>query len=99
MSQTSGGDPFAYRYAVESPRRAAPYAGPLAWTDGRMYVDGEYGEVIVRVHDAGQVGTVQREVAERLALNWGVYPRRFEEDVWFSRQGGRFCGDERRVAL
>ncbi|MEU6332832.1 hypothetical protein ABZ851_37145 [Streptomyces sp. NPDC047049] len=100
MSQTSAVDPFAYRHEVEKspPRRAAPYAGPLAWAEGRMYVDGEYGEVIVRVHDAGQLGNVRREMTERLALNWGVYPRRFEEIVLFSRQGGRFCGDERRVA-
>lgn len=101
MSQTSGSDPLAYRYrpvSVESPQRAAPYTGPLAWVDGRMYDGGFYGEVTVRVHDAGQLGTVRREVAERLALNWGVFARRFEEDVWFSRQGGRFCGDERRVA-
>ncbi|MGW3202399.1 hypothetical protein ACWDBD_49535 [Streptomyces sp. NPDC001118] len=98
MSQTSAHDPFAYRYEEESPRRAAPYTGPLAWAEGRMYVDGEYGEVIVRVHDAGQLGNVRREMAERLALNWGVCARRFEETVFFSRQGGRFCGDERRVA-
>ncbi|MGW2724902.1 hypothetical protein [Streptomyces sp. NPDC001492] len=101
MSEISGSDAQAYRLrldVVESPVRAAPYAGPLAWTDGRMYDGGFYGEVTVRVHDAGQLGTVRREVAERLAPNWGVSARRFEEDVWFSRQGGRYCGDERRVA-
>ncbi|MFF7176869.1 DUF6884 domain-containing protein [Streptomyces pseudovenezuelae] len=96
--QHGGADPYAYRYVVEGRQRAAAYTGPLAWVDGRLYVDGEFGEVTVRVHDAGQLGTVRREAAEHLALNYGVRASRFDELVWFSRQGGRFCGDEWRTA-
>ncbi|MGW1674594.1 DUF6884 domain-containing protein [Streptomyces sp. NPDC002324] len=77
--------------------RKAPYTGALAWAE-RMYADGEYGEVIVRVHDAGQLGTVRREAAERLADGYGVRARRFEEGVPFSRQGGRCTGEDVRVA-
>lgn len=63
-----------------------------------MVVDGERGELVVRVHDAGQLGNLRREVAERLAVNYGVRGRRFEETVFFSRQGGRYTGDEQRIA-
>ncbi|MER6845823.1 hypothetical protein [Streptomyces platensis] len=73
-------------------------ADPYAY---RYRVEGKSrkrAEVIVRVHDAGQLGNLRREVAERLAWNYGVRGRRFEEDVYFSRQGGRHTGDERRVA-
>ncbi|WP_328643941.1 DUF6884 domain-containing protein [Streptomyces canus] len=96
--QPGGADLYAYRYVVEGRQRAAAYAGPLAWVEGRLYVDGAYGEVTVRLHDAGQLGTVRREAAEHLALNYRVRARQFDELVSFSRQGGRFCGEELRRA-
>ncbi|MFF4291024.1 hypothetical protein ACFY0R_37875 [Streptomyces sp. NPDC001633] len=97
MSEISVSDPYAYRYVVEGPQRARAYSGPLAWTEGRMVV-GYSAELTVRVHDAGQLGNLRREVAERLAWNYGVRGRRFEEAIFFSRQGGRFTGEEVRVA-
>ncbi|WP_330346643.1 hypothetical protein OG858_47440 (plasmid) [Streptomyces europaeiscabiei] len=79
-----------------APRKRA-YTGVLAWAD-RMYADGERGEVVVRVHDAGQLGNVRREAAEQLADGYGVRARRFEEAIYFSRQGGRHTGENVRVA-
>lgn len=93
-------DPYAYAYVVDGRVPAAPYAGALAATEGRMGIDGT-ATLTVRVHDAGQHGATRREAAERLAWGYGVRTRRVYADLLanrLDRHALRIEGDPLAVA-
>ncbi|WP_093489688.1 hypothetical protein [Streptomyces sp. 2112.2] len=94
-------DPYAYRYAVEGPVRAARYAGPLAEAEGRMGIIDGTAVLTVRVHDTGQHGVTRREAAESLAWGYGVRTRRAYADLLaerLDRHALRIEGDPLAVA-